>query len=89
MKNNKFSEIRNYRPFPFICIFAKTIEGIIYKNIYSYVNKYITSSQRGFMHDSSTVTNLACFPRRTNERGQVDVAHPDAQKAFNQNVDFV
>mgnify|MGYP005983777977 FL=1 len=85
--------IQNYRPISLLCNFAKVLETILHKRIYTSVKQSISPFQHGFMKKRSTTTNLMCFTQDVSEilddNGQVDVIFTDFQKAFDQIDHFI
>ena len=86
LKKGDVRLIQNYRPISLLCNFAKVLETILYKRIYTSVKQSISPFQHGFMGKKSTTTNLTSFTQDVsetlNDNGQVDVIFTDFQKAF-------
>lgn len=77
-----------YRPLVMVSIFSKIYEKIIYKNIYSYLEKYniLVNEQKGFRKNKSTDLAIYDFLRKvTSEmdaRTQVSALYMDLSRAF-------
>lgn len=85
-KNGDKGDITNYRPISILSVFSKIFESVLYKYIYSQVEKILSPYQYGFRTGKSTVSNLIYFSdfvyENLNVGGQVDVIYTDFQKAF-------
>lgn len=85
-KSGDRSTVSNYRPISKISIFAKILEKIVYKNIFSTVKNTIIEQQHGFFPKRSLETNLLCFSENVclamDGRVQVDAVYTDFSKAF-------
>ena len=55
-KKGNTKELENYRPISLLTVFTKILEKIIYKRLYSYLEKYkiLSDDQFGFMENLST-----------------------------------
>lgn len=88
LKSGEPNDVLNYRAISIISNFAKLLEIILYKDIYSNIRNILSPCQHGFVERRSTTTNLASFTEFTvkilDTGGQVDVLYTDIQKAFDQ-----
>ena len=55
-KNGTTKELEHYRPISLLTVFSKILEKIIYKRLYSYLEKYkiLSDDQFGFRENLST-----------------------------------
>lgn len=78
--------IENYRPISKLCLFAKILEKVIYKQLYGALKHSLSSQQHGFLKGRSTTSNLiVCSEYLTlhmSKPSQVDVIYTDYNKCF-------
>jgi hypothetical protein len=85
-KSGDRSNVKNYRPISKLCIFAKILEKIVYRQVYNALESSFTPEQHGFLRHKSTVSNLLLFHDYTTAQMdsglQVDTIFTDFSKAF-------
>jgi Reverse transcriptase (RNA-dependent DNA polymerase)/Endonuclease-reverse transcriptase len=85
-KSGKRNDIANYRGVAILSCFAKLFEVIAYGYIFFSVKSVIPTSQHGFVHGRSTVTNLIEFisfvTKKIEAGAQIDAIYTDFSKAF-------
>lgn len=78
--------VENYRPISKLCLFAKVLERIVYRQVYACLKHTFCLEQHGFLKGRSTTSNLVlCADYISNnmaEAGQVDVIYTDYSKCF-------
>ena len=87
-KNNKPTDVKNYRPISLLSVISKVMERCVYKHIHNHLldNDILTSKQSGFTKGDSAVNQLVNI---TNEFGkaldsgkEIRVIFCDISKAF-------
>lgn len=85
-KKGPKDEVVNYRPISKLCLFAKILEKIVYKQVYASIKQALCPEQHGFLRGRSTTSNLiSCSDFLTthmSEPSQVDVIYTDYSKCF-------
>lgn len=85
-KGGDKTDVQNYRPISKLCLFAKILEKIIHKQLYSALKCSFTDEQHGFLKNKSTTSNLIIaneFITAGMDGGsQVDVIYTDYRKCF-------
>ena len=82
------SELNNYRPVSLLSCTSKTIERIVFKNVFNYMrdNGILSSRQSGFQSGDSTVNQLAylyhVFSQALDEKKDVRIVLCNISKAF-------
>lgn len=78
--------VENYRPISKLCVFAKILEKIVYRQVYSALKQSFGEQQHGFLRGRSTTTNLIIcsdfLSEFMSQRSQVDVIYTDYSKCF-------
>ena len=87
-KKNDKRQIKNYKPVSLLTIISKVLKKCMYEPLYDHFQKYMKSSQHGFVKKKSVVTNLLAFLQRVyealdkNPNNEVLVYYTDFSKAF-------
>ena len=87
-KTGQREDMNNYRPISVICIIARTMEKLVYNQLYEYFikNYMLTNSQHGFRPNHSTVTAMLEIANKwfhNMDIGQLNgVVFLDLKKAF-------
>ncbi|KAL1448140.1 hypothetical protein WDU94_003659 [Cyamophila willieti] len=84
-KGSRF-DVANYRPIALLSVLSKIFEKLVFKNLYAYIDKYLSPLQHGFRQKMSTSTNILDFlnyvSKFIDRQNQVDVVYFDVAKAF-------
>lgn len=57
-KKGPKTDVANYRPISKLRILSKVMEKFVHKQVYNTLNSSFNSTQHGFLHRRSTVSNL-------------------------------
>lgn len=85
-KKGAKDKVDNYRPISKLCLFAKVLEKIVHRQLYSVLKQDFIGEQHGFLKNKSTTSNLILcndyISKHMSEPSQVDVIYTDYMKAF-------
>lgn len=91
-KKGPKASVENYRPISKLCVFAKILEKIIYRQVYSTLKHSFSEHQHGFIRGRSVTSNLVLCSDFISESmshpSQVDVIYTDYSKCFDR-IDHV